>query len=162
MALVWFFRWYFRWPLNTPNVGAETVQPPVQTCIRLECSGKKLTHPSVIEARLYTLHRGILPIFSRSSYCRCKYLISVSQRFWSEQCGTSACNTRYHPNYFVQNADSPESLREYYDCTVPAFIHVSTASFVEDKLCIYFEMQMAMSQCVSPTFNLNGISMCHS
>ncbi|KAJ6620691.1 hypothetical protein B0H10DRAFT_1945765 [Mycena sp. CBHHK59/15] len=80
----------------------------------------------VVEARLYTLYRGVLPVFSQSSYCR-------------------SCFTRYYPNYSVQEAQNTTSRQEYYTTAVPDFIHVTESSFVESKLCVYFEMQMAMS-----------------
>jgi hypothetical protein len=53
--------------------GAESLNPPSTTCPRPECCNKSLSHPSVVESRLYTLHRGILPVFSQLLYCRGEY-----------------------------------------------------------------------------------------
>jgi hypothetical protein len=66
----------------------------------------------------------------------------------------SVCHTRYYPDYFVQgeeavsdpNNPGQEYYREYYNSSVPEFIHVTTSSYVESKLCTYIEMQMAMTQ----------------
>ncbi|KAJ6609392.1 hypothetical protein B0H10DRAFT_1813877, partial [Mycena sp. CBHHK59/15] len=106
--------------------GAEPLNPPVHVCPRPGCNHMTLGEASVVEARLYTLNRGVLPVFSRSLYCR-------------------SCNTRYFPNYFVQEAHNTTACREYYDSSVPEFIHVTTTSYVESKLCVYIEMQMAMT-----------------
>ncbi|KAJ7356534.1 hypothetical protein DFH08DRAFT_688560, partial [Mycena albidolilacea] len=54
------------------------------------------------------------------------------------------CKTHYHPNYFVKGTESPTAFQEYYNTGILQFIHVITSSFVEDKLCIYFESQMAI------------------
>ncbi|KAJ7334052.1 hypothetical protein DFH08DRAFT_785131 [Mycena albidolilacea] len=126
----------FRLHGNDNKISAESLNLPSRTCPRPECRNKTLSHPSVVESRLYTLHRGILPVFSQSFYCR-------------------SCKTRYYPNYFVQGeelvepgregATCPEYHREYYDSSVPEFIHVTESSFVESKLCVYIEIQMAMT-----------------
>ncbi|KAJ7117828.1 hypothetical protein C8R44DRAFT_626848 [Mycena epipterygia] len=107
--------------------GAECLVPPVSHCPRSGCHNLTLTHPIAVEGRLYTLKRGVLPIFSHSLYCH-------------------TCNTRFHPNYSVQNADDEASRRQYYDFgpSVPEFIHVTQTSYVESQLCTYIEMQMAM------------------
>ncbi|KAJ7169095.1 hypothetical protein C8R43DRAFT_876347, partial [Mycena crocata] len=108
--------------------GAEPLVPPVNSCPRVGCQrhGKTLTDTIDVEARLYTLHRGVLPVFSRSMYCR-------------------ECCTHYYPNYFVQAAENVAAQREYYDSSVPNYIHVAQTSYVETQLCVYFEMQMAMT-----------------
>ncbi|KAF8215082.1 hypothetical protein K438DRAFT_1955075 [Mycena galopus ATCC 62051] len=56
------------------------------------------------------------------------------------------CKTRYHPNYFVKDAESLDAHREYYGTAVPTFIHVTTSNFFEDPLCVFFEKQMCMAQ----------------
>ncbi|KAJ7614703.1 hypothetical protein DFH06DRAFT_1013800 [Mycena polygramma] len=104
--------------------GAEALNPPVTVCSQPACKGRSLTDPRAVEARLYTLHRGVLPVFSHSTYCR-------------------GCHTRYYPNYSVREAKNPTAQREYYDSSIPHFIHVTESSFVERQLCVYFEMQMA-------------------
>ncbi|KAJ6456578.1 hypothetical protein DFH09DRAFT_1297458, partial [Mycena vulgaris] len=108
------------------RISAEPLLPPVTNCIRATCNHTALGKPIIPDARLYTLHRGALPVFSKSLYCH-------------------SCCTRYFPNYFVQGAENTTARREYYESTVPRFIHVTTASFVEPELCVYFEMQMAMT-----------------
>ncbi|KAJ7221442.1 hypothetical protein GGX14DRAFT_353507, partial [Mycena pura] len=107
-------------------IGSEPLIPPIQVCNNPSCKQKNLADIRPVEARLYTLHRGVLPIISKSSYCR-------------------SCHTRYYPNYFVRNAENTTACREYYDSSVPEFIHVTESSFAERKLCVYFEMQMAMT-----------------
>ncbi|KAJ7178438.1 hypothetical protein C8R43DRAFT_872162, partial [Mycena crocata] len=106
---------------------AETIEPPMKHCPRPECMSYKMNEVSVVEARLYTLHRGILPVFSKSRYCR-------------------KCLTRYYHNYSVEHAANQNTRREYYkEEDVPTLIHVTETSFVEKQLCIYFEKQMAIS-----------------
>ncbi|KAJ7165361.1 hypothetical protein C8R46DRAFT_1163693 [Mycena filopes] len=85
-----------------------------------------LGEASSVEARLYTLHRGVLPVFSKSLYCR-------------------SCHTRYYPNYFVKDAGQANPRREYYDSSVPKNIHVTETAFFQTELCVYIEMQMAMT-----------------
>ncbi|KAJ7440907.1 hypothetical protein B0H11DRAFT_1750236, partial [Mycena galericulata] len=68
----------------------------------------------------------VLPVFSRSLYCR-------------------SCHTRYFPNYFVHEAEKATARREYYDSAVPEYIHVTTTSYLERQLCAYIELQMAMA-----------------
>ncbi|KAJ7510392.1 hypothetical protein B0H11DRAFT_1701987, partial [Mycena galericulata] len=106
--------------------GAEPLGPPMSQCPGEKCDSHKLGEPSIVEARLYTLHRGILPVFSKSLYCR-------------------RCLTRYYHNYSVTKASEPNAQRVYYKEDVPAFIHVTESCFVEQKLCTYFEAQMAIS-----------------
>ncbi|KAJ7238239.1 hypothetical protein C8J57DRAFT_1087014, partial [Mycena rebaudengoi] len=120
-------------------LGTETIGPPITSCTHPSCDSAHLGEPSVVEARLYTLHRGILPVFSKSLYCR-------------------KCHTRYYYNYFVQNASDPAAHRVYYSIEVPDIIHVTETSFVERQLCTYFEMQMAvshaLSQAIANVYNL--------
>ncbi|KAJ6619830.1 hypothetical protein B0H10DRAFT_1124062 [Mycena sp. CBHHK59/15] len=95
-------------------------------CLQTSCDSHKLGEESIVEARLYTLHRGILPVFSKSLYCR-------------------SCHTCYYHNYAVQNASEQTARNIYYNEDVPSIIHVTDTCFVESKLCIYFETQMAVS-----------------
>ncbi|KAJ7918548.1 hypothetical protein B0H13DRAFT_1607201, partial [Mycena leptocephala] len=114
-------------------VGAETLGSPVSFCSRPSCDSRKLTKESLVEARLYTLHRGILPVFSKSLKC-------------------PECSTHYYHNYYVSNARNI-----YYDEQVPAIIHVMDTCFVETELCLYFEAQMAIShtpcQAIAQVYN---------
>lgn len=59
--------------LLSVSLGAETVNPPMKTCPRPECHGASLREPRSVESRLYTLRRGVLPVFSISTYCRSMY-----------------------------------------------------------------------------------------
>ncbi|KAJ6561919.1 hypothetical protein B0H19DRAFT_1143016 [Mycena capillaripes] len=142
----------FRLHSNDHHIGAEPLKPPIRSCVHPECCNATLKEPRVVEARLYTLNRGVLPVFSTSLYCR-------------------SCRTRYYPNYFVQGEEAvpgPDDpgqayYREYYDSSVPEFIHVTTSSYVESKLCTYIEMQMAMThssaESIAHVYNLAlGIS----
>ncbi|KAJ7227497.1 hypothetical protein GGX14DRAFT_347217 [Mycena pura] len=106
-------------------LGPETIGPPMSLCPRPECDYHKLGEELVVEARLYTLHRGILPIFSKSLYCR-------------------SCHTRYYHNYSVEKASDPTARRIYYSEDIPTFIHVTETCLVEKNLCVYFEKQMAV------------------
>lgn len=110
------------------------------------CESHKLGEPSVVEARLYTLHRGILPAFSKSLYCRRAVLHTLPQMLADVQ--LSGCFTRYYHNYSVQKASDPLARNVYYDEDVPPFIHVTDTCFIEKQLCVYFETQMAISQYV--------------
>ncbi|KAJ7886648.1 hypothetical protein B0H13DRAFT_1889165 [Mycena leptocephala] len=116
----------------------DSSQPSVDDVFRIHALPYKiglaqpLGEESAVEARLYTLRRGVLPVFSKSLYCR------------SLLNGT-ACNTRYYNNYFVQNASKEDSRRQYYSAELPALIHVTETSYVEQDLCKYFRVQMALS-----------------
>ncbi|KAJ7178701.1 hypothetical protein C8R43DRAFT_942315 [Mycena crocata] len=93
------------------SMGAETILPPVSFCIRSSCKSviagapRTLTDARPVEARLYTLRRGILPVFSKSTYCR-------------------DCNTRYYHNYYVNEAHNSTARREYYSSEMPDHLHV--------------------------------------
>ncbi|KAJ7076951.1 hypothetical protein C8R43DRAFT_966144 [Mycena crocata] len=63
-------------------------------------------------------------------------------------CQHHECCTRYYPNYFGQAAENVAAQLEYYDSSVPNYIHIAQTSYVEAQLCVYFEMQMAMTQCI--------------
>ncbi|KAJ7168262.1 hypothetical protein C8R43DRAFT_876677, partial [Mycena crocata] len=109
--------------------GAETIVSPVSYCTRSSCNSLLLTDKRDVEARLYTLRRGILPIFSRSLYCR-------------------KCSTRYYHNYSVQEVANTSACRTYYlgpKFQVPEYIHVFESSFVERALCTYFESELCLS-----------------
>ncbi|KAJ7688031.1 hypothetical protein B0H17DRAFT_938814 [Mycena rosella] len=117
-----------------PSSGAETLVPPVSFCLHPSCNSTHLSEKKVVEVRLYTLHRGILPVFSKSLYCR-------------------GCHTCYYHNYFVQEAHNTAAQREYYRPTsagaspaMPKYIHVFESCFVEHALCVYFKSQLCISQ----------------
>ncbi|KAJ7234697.1 hypothetical protein C8J57DRAFT_1089536, partial [Mycena rebaudengoi] len=121
-------------------LGVETVAPPMSSCPRTGCNSLKLGETKSVEARLYTLHRGVLPIFSKSLYCR-------------------TCHTRYYNNYSVEQASNPSAQRQYYNHDMPRFIHVFETCFVELQLCTYFEVQMALAhvtcQGISRVYNMS-------
>ncbi|KAJ7578705.1 hypothetical protein C8J56DRAFT_1060151 [Mycena floridula] len=120
----------FRLHGPTAGVGAEFLQPPITSCSDPKCNryGKALGERRVVESVLYTLRRGVLPVFSHSLYCR-------------------GCFTRYYLNYSVTNADDPQAQRVYYKTgTIPRFLHVTEKSFVEAELAVFFETQMAFQQ----------------
>ncbi|KAJ6476418.1 hypothetical protein C8R45DRAFT_379283 [Mycena sanguinolenta] len=116
----------FRIHAHPYKLGAENLSPPVSYCVHPGCNSNPLGEPSVVEGRLYTLRRGVLPIFSKSTYCR-------------------SCRTRYYNNYFIHEASGPESRRQYYSEEVPTFIHVHETSYVDVDLCKYFSMEMALA-----------------
>jgi hypothetical protein len=69
------------------------------------------------------------------------------------------CFTRFYSNYSVSNASNADAQRVYYTIDIPNIIHVTETCFVERQLCIYFEMQMAVSQFVpTPPFFATLIS----
>ncbi|KAJ7178518.1 hypothetical protein C8R43DRAFT_833145, partial [Mycena crocata] len=78
-----------------------------------------------VEARLYTLRRGILPVFSKSTYCR-------------------DCNTRYYHNYYVNEAHNSTARQEYYSSEIPD-LHVFESCFIDRALCLYIENQLCLS-----------------
>ncbi|KAJ7455282.1 hypothetical protein B0H11DRAFT_1739867, partial [Mycena galericulata] len=108
--------------------GAEITRPPHKTCPRHGCNHTFLGEEKKSESRLYTLHRGVVPVFSTSTYCR-------------------HCNTRYYHNYSVQHAGQANPKRTYYSGTIPEFIDVTEHAFVERSLCVFFETQMAVAHC---------------
>ncbi|KAJ6475036.1 hypothetical protein C8R47DRAFT_1293375, partial [Mycena vitilis] len=110
-----------------PIKGAVPIHPPHKHCPRTECANTPLTDPREYESRLYTLHRGVLPVLSHSTYCR-------------------KCLTRYYHNYSVQNAASESAERTYYT-EQSNILHVFEHSFVEGDLCRFFEAEMALAHC---------------
>lgn len=60
----------------------------------------------------------------------------------------AGCLTRYHPNYYVHHPSGSNPKRKYYH-GIPEYIQVKTHSFVERALCTFFEIEMAISQCVT-------------
>lgn len=78
-------------------LGAENLSPPTLRCIRPECpvpGGGLLAVPITVECRLYSLHRGVLPLQSTSTYCAgTHYLI---YQFFS----TSSHSFRHSPYIF--------------------------------------------------------------
>ncbi|KAJ7125554.1 hypothetical protein C8R43DRAFT_898602, partial [Mycena crocata] len=105
--------------------GAQTLSPPVSSCIQPGCNSD-LDEESVVEGRLFTLRRGVLPIFSKSKYCR-------------------SCQTRYYNNYFVHQASKVDARRQYYSEEVPTYIHIHETSYIDTELCKYFSLEMALS-----------------
>ncbi|KZV70040.1 hypothetical protein PENSPDRAFT_579888 [Peniophora sp. CONT] len=106
--------------------------PPSRYCSLKDCPGikngkpPKLTDEKRYDGRAYTLRRGILPIVSKSYYCR-------------------HCQSGYYPAYQVRHASSKTAQRVYYE-GVPDFIYVSKRSFVERALCDFFEAQLSIGQ----------------
>ncbi|KAJ7612433.1 hypothetical protein DFH06DRAFT_1484842 [Mycena polygramma] len=113
----------FRIHGHSTKIGAEVLSPPISFCLKPACNSHKLAE---VLGRLYTLRRGVLPIFSKSLYCR-------------------YCHTRYYHNYFVTQAGAPGARREYYSEKVPAFLHVSESAYIESDLCRQFGIQMALA-----------------
>ncbi|KAJ7135526.1 hypothetical protein C8R46DRAFT_1181090 [Mycena filopes] len=98
----------------------------------------QLGEESIVEGRLYTLRRGVLPIFSKSLYCH-------------------ACHIRYYNNYYVRDASEPTARRTYYSHEIPKLIHVTETTYVEPDLCQYFRIQMAQSQtCLTIFLHYSG------
>ncbi|KAK0460479.1 uncharacterized protein EV420DRAFT_1267553 [Desarmillaria tabescens] len=72
---------------------------------------------------MYTLTRGVLPIFVKSYYCR-------------------KCKTRFNANYQVQDAQCPEARRLYYD-EISKILKVEETVFMEVRLVETFRELMA-------------------
>ncbi|TDL22076.1 hypothetical protein BD410DRAFT_723567, partial [Rickenella mellea] len=106
--------------------GAEPLHPPTSVCIFEGCGGRKLSEEIRVEGWLYTLHRGALPIWYVSLYCR-------------------GCLTRYYPTYFVTHASNPTASQEYYG-GIPEYINVTEASFISRDLGRYIAIEMSISQ----------------
>ncbi|KAJ7612384.1 hypothetical protein DFH06DRAFT_1345128 [Mycena polygramma] len=115
----------FRIHARPYKIGAEPLLPPISSC--LFCPSSPLKEPIIVEGRLFTLRRGVLPIFSKSLYCR-------------------GCHTRYYNNYFVRDAKQPNARREYYSKDPPLLLHVHESTYVDTELCRYFSIQMSQSQ----------------
>ncbi|KAK0433594.1 hypothetical protein EV421DRAFT_1718445, partial [Armillaria borealis] len=75
-----------------------------------------------IEARLYTVSRGILPIYVKSYYCR-------------------KCHTRYMPNYKVTGASEADAERVYFE-ELPHIMGATRTSYFEVKLIEVFQQAM--------------------
>ena len=56
-------------------LGAEMLYPPHRRCIRSQCEGAKLGDAVRAACRIYMLHRGVLPAYEISIYCRSKYKV---------------------------------------------------------------------------------------
>lgn len=57
---------------NKTPTGAETFSPPVKRCIRPDCPvlhGGLLGNEIIVEARLFTIRRGVVPVRYHSLYC---------------------------------------------------------------------------------------------
>ncbi|KAJ7695408.1 hypothetical protein B0H17DRAFT_1131459 [Mycena rosella] len=121
---------------NSCRAGVETVVPPTSVCLQPGCNSAPLREEMVAEARLFTLCRGVLPIFSKSLYCRYTDLISFFP----------ACHTRYYNNYFVKDTSKGDAEQQYYSPQTPTLIHVLESAYIEPTLCKYFAMEMLVSQ----------------
>ncbi|KAF8574954.1 hypothetical protein K439DRAFT_1649684 [Ramaria rubella] len=85
--------------------------------------------------QLFTLRRGVLPVWAVSSYCK-------------------NCSTRYYHNYSVTLASAPDATRNYY-CTISPFIQVTGHSYIEGDVCKFIETQMvASAQSISQVYNM--------
>ncbi|KAJ7858746.1 hypothetical protein B0H13DRAFT_2571333, partial [Mycena leptocephala] len=126
----------FRLHSHTHSTGAEPLLPPISCCLHCQSN---LGEEKTVEGRLYSLHRGVLPIFSKSLYCR-------------------SCHIRYYNNYFVRDASQETAHREYYSQEVPKFIHLTESTYVEPALCQFFTFQMALEhgtcQGIARVYNL--------
>lgn len=61
---------------STSLIGAANLEPPVERCIRPQCTvqgGGLLAKDVPVECRLFTLRRGVLPVHQISSYCSGSY-----------------------------------------------------------------------------------------
>lgn len=54
------------------------------------------------------------------------------------------CNTRYYPNYYVQNARSPDAVRIYYNTPIN-YIQSSQHFYIASSLCELFATMMVTS-----------------
>ncbi|KAF9020708.1 hypothetical protein BDZ89DRAFT_958068, partial [Hymenopellis radicata] len=104
--------------------GAVVISAPVTHCPR--CPKYRLVHHKnrPVEGQLFTRARGILPVYTVSKYC-------------------IECSTYYHPGYWVQNADHPDSMRHYY-AGIPDYIQASETHWVERDLAAHWSLQMAV------------------
>jgi hypothetical protein len=126
--------------------GAEAILPPMKTCPRDGCGHAHLSETRRVESRLYTLRRGVLPVFSVSTYCRStSVLVQICQHSVRINCNSVECSTRYYHDYSVQHASNSNARREYYG-GVPEYMHITESSFMERALCVHNEMQMVFSQ----------------
>lgn len=67
----WIYLLFPAAPNKTPT-GAETFSPPVKHCIRPDCPvlhGGLLGNEIIVEARLFTIRRGVVPVRYHSLYC---------------------------------------------------------------------------------------------
>ncbi|KAF8579378.1 hypothetical protein K439DRAFT_1620562 [Ramaria rubella] len=120
------------------HIGAEHLRPPSRTCSKVQCQGHHLVDERKTEGQLFTLRRGVLPVWAVSSYCK-------------------NCSTRYYHNYSVTLSSAPGATRNYY-CTISPFIQVTGHSYVEADLCKFIETQMvfthASAQSISRVYNM--------
>lgn len=124
-------------------LGVVSLRAPFKYCTRPECQNHSLGDPRITEARLFTLRRGILPIFPVSVYCR-GMSIYTSQIRGLPTPLQSGCHTRYYPCYSVKDAVNDNSERIFYPGPIPDIIHVTESCFVERELIIFFETQMSV------------------
>ncbi|KAJ7217110.1 hypothetical protein GGX14DRAFT_358484, partial [Mycena pura] len=105
--------------------GAYMLYPPYYCCPAASCSGRKLDNPVRAACRIYTLHRGVLPAYEVSLYCR-------------------GCWTRYHYAYYVTRPSERLAYRYYYKQELP-YIQAHESSFLEVGLCEFFERTISIS-----------------
>ncbi|KAI4524967.1 hypothetical protein K525DRAFT_192646 [Schizophyllum commune Loenen D] len=120
------------------SVSTESLLPPSLVCTAHECRGRRLyaKHASV-KARIFTLRRGVLPVFEQPLTCR-------------------GCNTIYYHNFCVKDPGSAASKRLYYG-GVPKWIAAQKTTFFEKDLVLHFEAQMvhqrASAEGIAETYN---------
>ncbi|KAF8879155.1 hypothetical protein BD779DRAFT_1447120 [Infundibulicybe gibba] len=106
------------------NLGfSHTLFPPCTSCINPNCSysapdkGLKLQAAQQRAAVLYTLHLGVLPVWSVHLECK-------------------GCNINYHHDYFVKAGQ-----RTYYD-TIPDILQIGEHQFAERQLISMWRINM--------------------
>nr|GAT55111.1 predicted protein [Mycena chlorophos] len=118
------------------KLGVEMLYPPHRHC---PFCATKLGKMESTFLRVYTLHRGILPAYDVSLNC-------------------AGCQIRFHHSYFVRNPSNLDAKREYY--RDPArYIPATQSSYLEDKLCEYFEFSICHAH--TSTTNLARIYNAH-
>lgn len=57
----------------------------------------------------------------------------------------AGCKTRYYHNYSVQGASKIDSIREYYECAIPAYIEITDHVYVDHDFCKWVQVEIAIN-----------------
>ena len=55
------------------NLGAMELLPPTRHCLRAECEANHLVEPRRYQANLFTIDRGVFPVWTNPLYCRSEH-----------------------------------------------------------------------------------------
>ena len=138
--------------------------PPIRRCNNPDCRyilnfsddlglERKLAEPAEYKATLFTKDHGTVPIHVISYYCRCECRTLPTRCICDNL--SSACNTRFYPNYYVHgNA----TTRTYYAADMLEVVQASRHVYMDRELCENIATMMATAWYVLYTLGIFFIS----